>query len=159
MKKTKKTRRRTVTRQGVVRPEDTGETFADLEKRAGKKRTARGGGAKPVSGVVFLKLSRVRVAEKVFQWRDFGPNRVPSDDHILEMARTVHETKEPLSPILVFPLGDWFYVVDGHHCQSARKFDPSSAPNFDPFERRGFGIALGSSELVGIAETSRARVA
>ena len=44
-------------------------------------------------------------------------------------------------------------------CQSARKFDPSSAPNFDPFERRGFGIALGSSELVGIAETSRARVA
>ena len=44
-------------------------------------------------------------------------------------------------------------------CQSARKFAPSSASNFDPFERRGLAVALGSSELVGIAEASRARVA
>jgi hypothetical protein len=44
-------------------------------------------------------------------------------------------------------------------CQSAFKFDPSSASNFDPFERAGFAVALGSSELAGIAETRRARVA
>ena len=44
-------------------------------------------------------------------------------------------------------------------CQSACKFDPSSASNFDPFERRGLVAALGSSELAGIAETRRARVA
>ena len=44
-------------------------------------------------------------------------------------------------------------------CQSAFKFDPSSASNFDPFERRGLAVALGSSELAGIAETRRARVA
>ena len=44
-------------------------------------------------------------------------------------------------------------------CQSAFKFDPSSAFNCDPFERRGLAVALVSSELAGIAETRRARVA
>ncbi|MHC2898920.1 5-methylcytosine-specific restriction endonuclease McrBC regulatory subunit McrC [Bradyrhizobium barranii subsp. barranii] len=44
-------------------------------------------------------------------------------------------------------------------CQSACKFDPSSASNFDPFPRRGLLVALVSSELAGIAEARRARVA
>jgi type IV secretion system protein VirB11 len=44
-------------------------------------------------------------------------------------------------------------------CQSAFKFDPVSASNFDPFERRVLTIALASSELVGVAETWRARAA
>jgi hypothetical protein len=43
-------------------------------------------------------------------------------------------------------------------CQSAPKIDPVSASNFDPFERRVLTLALGSSELAGVAETSRARV-
>ena len=43
-------------------------------------------------------------------------------------------------------------------CQSAPKFDPSSASNFDPFVRRGLAVALVSSELAGIAEARRARV-
>ena len=44
-------------------------------------------------------------------------------------------------------------------CQSAFKFDPGSASNFDPFERRVLTGALASSELAGVAETWRARVA
>jgi hypothetical protein len=36
---------------------------------------------------------------------------------------------------------------------------PVSASNFDPFERRVLTVALVSSELAGIAETKRARVA
>lgn len=44
-------------------------------------------------------------------------------------------------------------------CQSAPKFDPSSASNFDPFVRRALLVALVSSELAGIAEAGRARVA
>jgi hypothetical protein len=43
-------------------------------------------------------------------------------------------------------------------CQSAPKFDPVSASKFDPFDRRGLAVALGPSELAGIAETERARV-
>jgi hypothetical protein len=46
----------------------------------------------------------------------------------------------------------------GHPCQSAFKFDPVSASNFDPFERRVLAVALAPSELVGVAETVRARV-
>lgn len=44
-------------------------------------------------------------------------------------------------------------------CQSAPKFDPGSASNFDPFERRVLTVALASSELAGVAETWRARAA
>jgi len=44
-------------------------------------------------------------------------------------------------------------------CQSAPKFDPVSASNFAPFERRVLTVALASSELAGVAETGRARVA
>ena len=43
-------------------------------------------------------------------------------------------------------------------CQSAFKFDPRSASNFDPLERRGLAVALAPTELVGVAETARARV-
>ena len=46
----------------------------------------------------------------------------------------------------------------GQWCQSAFKFDPVSASNFDPFERRVLAVALAPSELVGVAETARARV-
>jgi len=43
-------------------------------------------------------------------------------------------------------------------CQSAFKFDPRSASNFDPLWRRVLTVALAPSELVGVAETARARV-
>ena len=43
-------------------------------------------------------------------------------------------------------------------CQSAFKFDPRSASNFDPLDRCVRAVALAPSELVGVAETARARV-
>ena len=54
--------------------------------------------------------------------------------------------------------GDRLFLVM-LYCQSASKFDPRSASNFDPLERRVLGVALAPSELVGVAETARARVA
>jgi hypothetical protein len=47
---------------------------------------------------------------------------------------------EPLRPIV---------------CQSASKFDPRSASNFDPLCRRVLAVVLAPSELVGVAETAR----
>jgi len=44
------------------------------------------------------------------------------------------------------------------HCQSACKIDPRSASNFDPLRPRVLTVALAASELVGVAETLRARV-
>jgi hypothetical protein len=46
----------------------------------------------------------------------------------------------------------------GSDCQSAFKFDPVSASNFDPLGRRVLAVALAPSELVGVAEAGRARV-
>ena len=43
-------------------------------------------------------------------------------------------------------------------CQSALDWDPLSASNRDPFERRVRPVALAPSELAGVAETVRARV-
>ena len=43
-------------------------------------------------------------------------------------------------------------------CQSALEWDPLSAYKRDPFDRRALLVALASSELVGVAETARARV-
>jgi hypothetical protein len=64
---------------------------------------------------VLLKRSRIRVASNVFQWRRPKRNQIPSDDHIFNLARVVHERANALPPILVFPIGSDFYVVDGHH--------------------------------------------
>jgi len=41
-------------------------------------------------------------------------------------------------------------VADGWECQSAS--------NFDPLDRRALAVALAPAELVGVAETGRARV-
>jgi hypothetical protein len=86
----KKSRRRKIMRRNVVRPEDTLESLGDIAKRLRKasgRGTARKSGSNSNGGIVQLKLNALQVAEKAFQWRTFGPNRLPSDDHILEMAR------------------------------------------------------------------------
>jgi ParB-like nuclease domain len=40
---------------------------------------------------------------------------LPSDDHIFGMAQALHREGTPLTPITVFPVGDAYYVMDGHH--------------------------------------------
>ena len=57
------------------------------------------------------------------------------------------------------PSEGFLLSIQPEHCQSAYKFDPVSASNFDPFARRDLRVALDSSELAGIAETRRARAA
>jgi TolB-like protein len=66
-----------------------------------------------------------------------------------EMARQIAATIEPELSKVEQQLAA---------CQSAFDWDPLSASKRDPFERRALLVALGSSELVGVAETARARV-
>lgn len=110
-KKTVRTRR-TLTRGNVTRPSDTGETLGDLEARlvtAGAPTLPEVPGA-----TVEMARRHIKVAEKVFQWRVLGRNRIPSDDHILELAQAI-QRGEQMPPILVFPVGQDYYVMDGHH--------------------------------------------
>jgi ParB-like chromosome segregation protein Spo0J len=105
-------KRRPITRAGIKRPDDTGETIADLRKRletAGKPRLPT-----PPDAIVGLKRADIRVAEKVFQWRLPARNLLPRDDHILDLARALRDGAK-LPPILVFPVGREYYVMDGHH--------------------------------------------
>ncbi|MET4424974.1 hypothetical protein ABIB09_007392, partial [Bradyrhizobium sp. RT3a] len=53
---------------------------------------------------------------------------------------------EQLVEGVLFGSGRNVYLVPETECQSACKFDPSSASNFDPFVRRGLTVALGSLE-------------
>jgi len=48
--------------------------------------------------------------------------------------------------------------LSSRNCRSASKTDPCSASNLGPFERRVLTVALAPLELVGVAETGRARV-
>ncbi len=49
-------------------------------------------------------------------------------------------------------------VIEKLECQSALEWHPLSASKRDPFDRRALLVALAASELVGVAETARARV-
>jgi hypothetical protein len=57
----------------------------------------------------------LKLAPKVFQWRRRGRNLAESDFHTLELARVLKDAKRPFSPLLVFLIGERFYVLDGHH--------------------------------------------
>ncbi|MCK1678519.1 ParB/RepB/Spo0J family partition protein [Bradyrhizobium sp. 147] len=110
-KKTVRTRR-TLTRGNVTRPSDTGETTEALEARLATEGTAM----LPVKAGATVQIDRkhIKVAAKVFQWRVPGRNQIPSDDHILELAHAI-QRGEQMPPIIVFPLGQDAYVMDGHH--------------------------------------------
>jgi type IV secretory pathway TraG/TraD family ATPase VirD4 len=57
----------------------------------------------------------------------------------------------------------WWFAYDAYArdifvCQSAPKIDPSSASKTDPLFACSWVVALAPSELVGVAQTGRARV-
>ncbi|MHC2627177.1 hypothetical protein ACVIW2_009264 [Bradyrhizobium huanghuaihaiense] len=76
---------------------------------------------------------------------------------ILENRQKYDELSEQMRQVeAVIKMLDPNYNLAG--CQSAFDWDPLSASKRDPFDRRALLVALGSSELVGVAETARARV-
>jgi hypothetical protein len=149
----KKRGRKTLTRQGIIRPEDTGETLTDIQKRIGRRRQAPSASKpnlKPT--LIYLARDSIEVAERVFQWRRFGRNLIPSDDHILTLARAIRQTRGPLAPILVFPVVGRFYVVDGHHRLAAydtagwRKDIPAYVFEGTLYEARLRALAVNSKD-------------
>jgi ParB-like chromosome segregation protein Spo0J len=85
------------------------ETVADLERRVATVN------ARPKACPKSLPLGTIRVADKVFQWRMPSENIVAKEDHIFDLANALRDREKPLDPILVFPVGERYYVVDGHH--------------------------------------------
>ncbi|WP_426438245.1 ParB N-terminal domain-containing protein [Bradyrhizobium genosp. P] len=112
MAKKKTQRKRTLVRTDIKTPPDTYETIGDLEARL----KAEGQPLHPEDSksAVVLKRDTIRVAEKAFQWRLPKRNMVPRHDVIFDMAKTLRDGRK-LPPIVVFPVGEAFYVMDGHH--------------------------------------------
>jgi hypothetical protein len=97
-------------RKDLRRPVDTNETHVDVQRALTKAK-----GSPELKGALALNRNSIVVAEKVFQWRLLDTDVVNREDHILDMANAVVDSNKPLDAILVFPVGDKFYVVDGHH--------------------------------------------
>jgi hypothetical protein len=63
-----------------------------------------------------LALSELHVAPIVFQWRH-GHNSAARESalHTLALARALQDSGAPFEPLLVYLIGDKYYVLDGHH--------------------------------------------
>jgi hypothetical protein len=99
-----------VTRADIVMPSDSGKTPAQLQadiERAQPKLTQE-----PAKRTV--ARSDIDVAQDVFQWRG-KQDRWERENHIYTLARALRNQEAPLEPLLVMPVGDRFYVIDGHH--------------------------------------------
>jgi DNA invertase Pin-like site-specific DNA recombinase len=129
------------------------------EKRSGKSAKDRPKFSKvmrtlvPGDTVVVSKLDRL--ARSTRDLHNVLHDLQEKDCGFVSLAESWCDTTSKFGRLMMTIMGG----INEFECQSAFKFDPSSASNFDPFERRGLVVALASSELAGIAETRRARVA
>jgi ParB-like chromosome segregation protein Spo0J len=96
-----------MTRRGLTRI-STDETVEGLKRRhTAAKRSQKSPQA--------VRLDELRIADQVFQWRRTGYDIEASTDHVLSLARALANNGKPLEPILVLPIGEHYYVIDGHH--------------------------------------------
>jgi hypothetical protein len=118
-KKDKKTKpfdphaRPKVTRARITMPRDSGKTVADLQAAIDQfepKGAAEGSSRRTVA------RRDIHIAEAVFQWRgDARRDRWNRENHIRTLAKAIRDNERPLDRLLVFPVGEDFYVIDGHH--------------------------------------------
>jgi frataxin-like iron-binding protein CyaY len=66
-----------------------------------------------------LFLNELFVDLDTFQWRVTKYNKIASDEHIRTLVRVLKSTGESFQPLLVYPIGKRFVVIDGHHRLSA----------------------------------------
>jgi hypothetical protein len=106
------TGRRRIRIADIREPGDSGKTAAQLQteiEQAGTDTVE-----KPATRTV--ERRDIHFAEKVFQWRG-SPDKDQWDrrNHIHTLAKAIKEQGRPLARLLVLPVGDHFYVIDGHH--------------------------------------------
>jgi hypothetical protein len=87
----------------------------------------------------------------VFQWRRCERDPVRSGAHIAELARALQNTGRPFEPLLVFPAGGRYYVMDGHHRLSAYE----AAKWDDPVPVEVFQGTLEEARLAALNANSR----
>ena len=114
-----------------------------------------------------MRRIRKRIGDRPFLGYRINSTSFWEGDLEIEDVKRVHADFEKQADIDYVSVSagvhhSWIHTPmtfeEGWECQSAFKFDPRSASNFDPFWRRGLAVALAPSELAGVAETARARI-
>ena len=110
MTKSKPKSKAKLTRRTLIRCNGA-ETYEELVEAAKGTKAPKGA---PTT----LKLREIHVAPNVFQWRLAGRNVLNSEDHVLYLARVLLDAEAGVSPlpaVLVYLIGDRYFVLDGHH--------------------------------------------
>jgi hypothetical protein len=101
-----------ITRADIKIPGDSGKTAKQLQTEIDrtKPRTTNGSARRTAP------RSALHVAENVFQWRgNYRRDQWTRNDHIHTLARAVRDSGKPLKRLLVMPVAEKPYVIDGHH--------------------------------------------
>lgn len=97
-----------VTRADIVMPSDSGKTAEQLRQDSEAAKTPQGPARRSVP------RSALHVAGDVFQWRG-NQDQLERQNHIYNLATDLRNQGTPLERLTVWPVGDRFYVIDGHH--------------------------------------------
>lgn len=100
--------RRRIRIADIREPSDSGKTATQLQAEIEQAGPAT---VEPAERTV--ARGDIHVAEQVFQWRD--SDQWDRRNHIHRLAKAIKEQGKPLPHLLVLPVGQRFYVIDGHH--------------------------------------------
>jgi len=93
----------------AIQPAIGKDTRADVE-------AAIASGKPATNKITHLRRQYIRVAAPgVFQWRHYARNSMESSRHVATLAAGLTQTGKALDPLLMFPAGEKYYVIDGHH--------------------------------------------
>ena len=69
-----------------------------------------------------LPISRIKVADKVFQWRLPEEDIRGSEEHVRELVRSIGTGKDskPLDPVVVTAVGQSFYLIEVRSRRTAK---------------------------------------
>src|SRR5262249_48790517 len=137
---------------------DSGQAYNDLAQMA---KTTKPLASRPK----VLPLSEIHVARQVFQWRMRGRGVFQKRQHVLDMARALQDEGTRLPPLLVYLIGERFFVLDGHHrldaYHTAGWTEPISIDVFDGSleEARTLALKLNSRTKLPMSRDDKSEAA
>jgi|SRR5215831_415430 len=146
----KKPLRRETAHGKALRPMTGTATAADITELLAKAPPTTPDG--PPAPITRLHRKHILAAQEgVFQWRRCERDPVRSGAHIAELVRALQNTGRPFEPLLVFPAGGKYYVMDGHHRLAAYQ-----AANWDePVPVELFRGSLREARLMALQTNSK----
>jgi hypothetical protein len=110
----------------------------------------------PTEAVTHLRRQDIKAAEDgVFQWRDRRYDPRSKAHHIAVLVHALSITGAPFYPLLVFPAGGRYFVIDGHHRLAAYEQSDWN----DPIPVDVFKGSLADARLAALSSNSKDKLA